>query len=438
MTARVARRTREWFESNWAAAYRARAMNWVVADQLLVSGTSFFTGVLLARTLGVEAFGVFSLAWLTLLFAQSLQQAIVFSPMMSIGPKQTTGDASLYYAAVGIQQLALSVVCAVCVILVWPLERSLALRWMDTDVIIALAVCVFVVQLYEFLRRYNFTIQRPRTVFLTDLARNGLQLVVLYVLVPQNPNIGVPSVLLMIAACTLIGILAFFQSAAALRWEPSRIGLVARRHAHFSKWLVGSALLQWTAGNFIIVASGVILGPVAVGALKASQTLIGVTHVFFQAAENVLPSYAARIYDRGGQQALRAFVRRLMLVGAGGTALAGLTLAIPARQWLALIFGESYAGYSLLVAGYAVAYFLLACTIPLRFAFLAVERTRPIFIGYVLATVFTLIACYPLIKVLGLDGAITGIVITDAILLATFTVYYRRDLAGSGRMDDNG
>ena len=413
---------------NRAAARGANAtMNWIVADQLLVSGTNFMTGVLLARALGVEAFGVFSLAWLVLLFMQSLQHAMVFSPMMSLGPKQRGGETAPYYAAVAMHQMALCVIFGVCVMLILPLERSLGLRWMQANVVVALAICVVVVQCYEFLRRYNFVIQRPRTVFLNDLLRNGLQLTTLTVWSIYGPRVGVAGVLLAIAVCSTMGILAFLRSAPPLLSDLRGVRMIVNRHVHFSKWLVGSALLQWTTANFIVVASGVLLGPVAVGALKASQTLVGVTHVFFQAADNVLPVHAARIYEVGGQQALRAFMMRLFLVGGSGTALVCLALAIPARQWLTLLFGQGYAEYSLVVVGFACAYFLLACTMPLRFAFLAMEKTRPIFIGYIFSTIFTLFAFYPLIQLFGIYGAVSGIAITEAIMLIVLLVHYRKN-----------
>ena len=38
-------------------------VNWALADQTMVSGVNFLTGILLARHLGIEEFGRFTLAW---------------------------------------------------------------------------------------------------------------------------------------------------------------------------------------------------------------------------------------------------------------------------------------------------------------------------------------------------------------------------------------
>ena len=92
----------------WAWSLRLhqtyRDTNWALVDQGVVSGVNFLTMVLLARMLGVEQFGKFSIAWLVLLFFKSIQAALVVAPMMSIGPKQRDDEQALYYGAVILQQ----------------------------------------------------------------------------------------------------------------------------------------------------------------------------------------------------------------------------------------------------------------------------------------------------------------------------------------------
>ncbi len=67
-------------------------INWALADQAMVSGVNFLTGILLARYLGIEAFGQFMLAWMLVLLVNTLQYALVIAPMMSIGPKQPEAE----------------------------------------------------------------------------------------------------------------------------------------------------------------------------------------------------------------------------------------------------------------------------------------------------------------------------------------------------------
>ena len=76
---------------------RHRHTNWALMDQGMVSGANFLTTILIARHLGIEEFGRFTLAWLVVLFTTSLQMAVVVSPMMSIGPKQDGEHAPAYF-----------------------------------------------------------------------------------------------------------------------------------------------------------------------------------------------------------------------------------------------------------------------------------------------------------------------------------------------------
>ena len=61
---------------------------WSLADQVLVSGSNFLTGIVLARTLGIEAFGAYVIAQMYLLYANTFQASLVVSPMMTAVPAQ--------------------------------------------------------------------------------------------------------------------------------------------------------------------------------------------------------------------------------------------------------------------------------------------------------------------------------------------------------------
>src|SRR5580704_8377821 len=82
---------------------------WALADQAVVSATNFLTNVVIARALGVTQYGVFALSWLALLFVNSIQNALIVAPMMSIGSKTENEDRPHYFGAVVIQELCFAV-----------------------------------------------------------------------------------------------------------------------------------------------------------------------------------------------------------------------------------------------------------------------------------------------------------------------------------------
>jgi O-antigen/teichoic acid export membrane protein len=409
------------------AGSRYRQVNTVLADQIVVSGSNFLTGVVVARALGIEAFGVFSLAWMLVLFLQSLQAAIVLSPMMSIAPKQTVHESAGYFAVVVLHQLLVGVVFAVLAAGLCLLAPLVGMPHEIGDLAAPLAISVFAMQAHEFLRRYNFTVGSPARVLVSDVIRYGTMFGVFEVLlVSHKSDVTIGNVLYVIAGSAFLASISLWATLPSASGAGRRFREITHRHFQVSRWLLGSAPLMWITSNFSMIAAGAVLGPAAVGALKAAQSLMSVTNLFFQAAESFAPPRAARIFHTEGKSGLGRFVVRVTTIGLIVTGGACLVLGLPGGFWMQLVFGKGYGAYPLAVLGYGVLYLILSCMIPIRFAFQAAERTRPDFMGYIAATVFTLALSYPLVHLLGVYGAVVASVLAQAIMFSNLFMEYRR------------
>ena len=74
---------------------------WALIDQGFASGVTFLTGVLVARLLGPEQFGVFGLLFMVILFFNSAQYSLIASPMMSIAPQLEGEEQTEFLSAQG-------------------------------------------------------------------------------------------------------------------------------------------------------------------------------------------------------------------------------------------------------------------------------------------------------------------------------------------------
>ncbi|MEE9542392.1 MAG: MATE family efflux transporter, partial [Thermodesulfobacteriota bacterium] len=197
-------------------------------------------------------------------------------------------------------------------------------------------------------------------------------------------------VLWIIAGTSLAAVVKGAFSLERLKWDRETFVSVLNRHWHFSKWLTGSALMQWTSGNLFIVAAGGVLGASAVGALKAAQNVMGVTHILFQGLENVVPVRAGSHFHQGGLKALVTYLRRVAWTGGLATAvIAGLAVVFP-EFWLKMFYGDEFIPYGYLLRWYAAVYLLIFIGLPLRSGLRALEHTRPIFLVYLVTTLFAL------------------------------------------------
>src|SRR5690348_14255166 len=94
------------FGASWLK--RHTTFNLAMIDQTMVSGVNFCANLTLARYLGISEFGKFTLGWMAVLIANSLQEGFIISPMMSIGPAVSTTERPYYFATVLCHQAAMA------------------------------------------------------------------------------------------------------------------------------------------------------------------------------------------------------------------------------------------------------------------------------------------------------------------------------------------
>jgi len=147
---------------------RYSQVNWALADQAMVSGVNFLTGILLARYLGLAEYGRFTLVWMAVLFFNSLQQAAILSPMMSIGPKRDKNQEARYYGAVFLQQVIWTGASAAFMFAGARGCRILRPDWDVQGLAFPLVAALVAYQFQDFLRRYFFVRNRASVAFLND------------------------------------------------------------------------------------------------------------------------------------------------------------------------------------------------------------------------------------------------------------------------------
>ncbi len=388
------------------AAGRAPA---ALFDQALVSGANFATNILLARTLGKADYGVFALAWLAVLFANSLQYAFVVTPMVSIGPKQDVAVRPEYYGAVLVQELGFALLAAIVVlagvqgaIRFFPAWRAGGLAW-------PLAGATFAYLLQDFLRRYFFATEQSAMALASDAVSYLIQLPILFLMV-RRPHVPTSAILWVIAGTSFAGFLACAPKYAGKWGGVCAVKDVFSRHWIMSRWLAPSAFMQWGAGNLFLMAAPVYYGAAAAAALRAAQNIVAVAHIWFLGLDNVVPAEAARQMHRGGAAALLRYIKTVLLRWGGVTLLFVGTVALFPRFWLHLAYGGKYAGDGSILRLYALLYFIIFLSGPLRAALQALEYTAPIFWSYPVLIAFSVALAGPFSRRLGLKGALLGMI----------------------------
>jgi len=392
-----------------------------LADQAVVSGSSFVTNIMIARALGVTGFGKFSVLILAQLFLLSIQQAIstgIAQVMIARFDKDERRQyiRGVFYAQ-GIFFSGLLFFSVLAAILFPALLKGYSGIWIPA----VIGTLLFLEQ--DFLRKTLLTLGHAFKAFSIDALTNLIQLGLLAVFILYGR-------LTLVNACYIIG-LTFLPSVALGIWwvRPGwfcakAVRLAFHVHKGQARWMLMSALLQWFAGNLFVVAAGWWLGLAALGALRLAQYIFGLLNVVLQAIENYALPQASRI-----QGTVSDFNRYLLNLGKKSMMLIGpvlILLIIFAKPLLEFSGGREYAGYAYVMYGLAGAYVLIVVGIPVRIALRVQLLNSHYFAGYVLAALFSLLTARWLILRWDLAGVLLGLFTTQLIVLIYWFIILKR------------
>jgi O-antigen/teichoic acid export membrane protein len=282
-----------------------------------------------------------------------------------------------------------------------------------------LSIALFAVQCQDFIRRYFFVRDQAVVAFANDCLCYLSRLILLVIFL-QLRLLNIKEIFWLIAftaaVATVIGILKIER----LNFSRIFVYRVITDQWHFSKWLIVSALMQWTSGNFFLIAAGSILGTIAVGAIKAAQNVMGITHILFQAMENFVPSTASFHFRYGGVNSLINYLKHMSAIGGSITLILVMMTSLFPKFWLSLFYGEIYEEASNVIIYYGPIYLCIFLCIALRSVLRAINYTKAIFIGYLSMTVFSLIFAPLMVTWLGIIGTMVGILVTQVICLSVY------------------
>lgn len=388
--------------------------HWTIVDQCLASGCNFAVALILARRMGPQNFGAFTLGMMFIWFAQSINNALVYAPMLSIAPKLEHNALPPYFMSVLIHQALLMVVYLG---LFWGVLAAAALfsvAAFPPAMAACLSVALVAVVGLDFLRRYFYACLRPASAAIASAVALVLQLLLVLVILPQQAR--TPEwALICIASANVVAALVVCGKLGPLVFQRTTLRTVTRRNWLLGRWLLVSILASWCCSNTFMLTAGAVVGPKAVGGLRAASLLIGIGSVLVQAIENFVPVHFSRSWVHQGQQAAWLFSARVAALTVGAVLLFSIVASLDPALWFGLIFGKDYLAFSWLVYAFALQFPLLVLLTNMACVLRALERSWDIFMTWIFMAAVTLVTVYPVVKLAGIGGAAFGIVAVQFI-----------------------
>jgi O-antigen/teichoic acid export membrane protein len=386
----------------------------VLTDQVVFSGSSFLATFLTARLLSVSDFGLYAGFILVLYLMVSMSNALVIQPFQVLYSRTT--DQVKYQNFVFWFQLGIVVVITIAIVCIALFISDVSKLYVVEAVIVGIGFL-----LHDFLRKLFLARDWVKNAFWIDCA-TGITQIILLGIALLSDKLNLSQALYFSGFSYMIGtsLGIYFlrpELKATRAWK-----LFFHDHVHQGKWLLLTAVIQWWSGNLFIVAAGVFLGPVALGAFRLVQSLFGILNVLLQTYENYVLPQAVRIYETSVTES-KKYLQSISLKGAllFGTVL--LLLFIFSEQVIYLAGGAKYVSYNYVIKGMAVLYFIIFVGYPVRMAVRMMLLNRIFFVGYAISFGVSLVSFNFLLKEYQLWGAIMGLIINQLILI-TFWQYF--------------
>jgi O-antigen/teichoic acid export membrane protein len=388
----------------------SRDMRWAVASQAVISGTNFLTTVILVRGLGLEAFGVFSICFLLAMMVHNFLGSFLLTPLATIGPRLRVSSLPAYRGFLLANALAFAATTSLALAaLVLVVSGSITLA-------VATAAVSATGTIAELLRRQQFALGSPARAFVVDAIRYGVQAAsLLALLLIAHEALAPAAALLVLATGAAAGSLAGLRGFGNPRRHRRFWSAVWSRHWDVAKWTTPSVALDAIQTSGILLIGAALLGPAALGAVRAMQSFANVTNVVSLALQSALPSMAARVNATAGRSAMFRMLAGVALPAVAALLAVAATVLATAGYTLPTWFGVD-AAPAILILG---AYLTLNILAPVRLAV-----STALLVGNAAKRVFTSTLAGTVIAVLGtvlLGPAYGGVAIPVSLILGAAT-----------------
>ena len=387
----------------------------VFADQVIVSMGNFLLTILIVKFLGIKTFGLFSYFWIFLLLINSIQLSYIISPMLTNAPKQRDSIVSHFYGGVFYQQLLFSIITSFSIFFVLKLFGNFIISSSISNYCLSFSLMIILTQLQQFLRRLLFSKRLFLRPVISDLC-TYLFLISFISYLNYLNKLDLGMIFWAFVFSFAIGTMISFPVIFSLNYKFKNMYTSIKKNWIIGKWMLLTSLVQWFAGNLWIVNAGLILGAYTLGVIRACQSLVNVANLLFQSLENIIPMKASEIYSSSNVNNMRIFLRKFTTKGFLVVSIISFIIILCSKFLLNVFYGAETSNYYQYLIYFSLILPITFLTYPSTFGLRTIKKTKPIFISFLLSSIFAILLSRYVIMQFQLNGLIAGLFLSQAII----------------------
>ena len=388
-----------------------------IADQGVVSLANFLTGVILARTLSPDQFGLYTLGLTVILLVLELQTTVTTTPYMVLSPHLAPEAKATYLGSTSAHQAGLGAIVAIGLVITGGLLEILGSSALGRVMLVLGLVSSFIL-FRDFVRRIDFAHLKPDSALLLDTVVTVLQLGGLLVLSRTGGLTVARSFLVIGVAAGIPAVVWVTAKRDGIRFSMSSMALDLKRNWQFGRWLLMSGSL-WSLTLYLYPwLLAVMHGTSATAVWAVGVGVVAVGNPLLLGYQNHLGPRIMESYARKDADALRQTVARGSRIYAAIMSPLVFGLAVFGGTLAPLIYGDSYSGNGWLIGLLAVNLLVSAMAYPYSRGLFAIERADVDFKINLVALASLILVGVWLVQLLGPVGAAWGMLLANVVASA--------------------
>ena len=393
----------------------------ILLNQIITSGSSFLVSLFLVNILGLENFGLFTVLWLVFLLINTLQLSVIVSPMMTNSSLYTSDLKAYYYGGTFAQQIFLILVILILVKFFFFFGNLVSIDSRIYALQNIFLLIIFTSQIYQFFRRFFFS----EKMYVVPIVIDTIIYITLFSFLIyhfKTNELNLEKVFYSYFISFFVGLLLVIPYVKKFNFSFKSFTDSAKVNFKISKWITLTSIMQWFSGNLWLINSGIILGSYFLGAIRACQTITNLSNLLFQSFENFFPPKLTHIYKSEGSKSMNEYIKKININGFILLSVFVVILSLGSKYVLEFFYGPEVSQFYYLLIFLSILLPFTFISFFYRFGLRTLMITRPIFLSYLISSIFTVIASKFIITNYNEIGFAIGFIFNQLIIL--FFTYY--------------
>ncbi|MCA9733683.1 MAG: hypothetical protein H6696_05980 [Deferribacteres bacterium] len=399
-----------------------------VLDQGLLSATNFTINLLLIRNALPSEYGAYTLAFSTILLMVGMQNALVVTPMIVLGPKREPEARAQFVGDLLSGQYVLWLPASILAFIGSYFLQYVGFDSLEISVIRVGSATVLFVLLREFFRRVFFLYLYPKTVLLVDFIYSATFIATIVIAINLFEISALLALTSMFFACLVVVPISLFLSRKSVQFSFSwRPGVLMETWVH-GKFAIMGVIFTWLHNRaFLFLLSG-IKDNAAVADIDSIRLIYMPIQIVMTSIASILKPRGAAILAENAKMRFFKVSSIYMLLTIGGAFFYITIMLLTFDMFAVHLFKRAIDDSSLIVLLWGIKFGLHACLLILTVSYQVLERFKTLFRVGAVAAFVSVISTWWGIVLWEAPGSLFGPIAGEICYVVLLLYLARRDI----------